>query len=102
MKKLKQPAITFALFALLLSACGGAVPVDTQAPPTQAPATEIAAATEAPVSGEPELCSAEATNTGSDTELIIGTGGTGGVFYPLGEGLANILTANTPGVTFTF
>ncbi len=101
MKNLKQIAVTFALFALLLSACGGAVPVDTLPPPTAAPATE-AAATEAPASSDPELCSPEAMNSGSDTELIIGTGGTGGVFYPLGEGLANILTANTPGVTFTF
>jgi TRAP transporter TAXI family solute receptor len=97
----KQIAVTFALFALLLSACGGAVPVDTLPPPTESPATEVAA-TEAPVSGEPELCSPEAAHTGSDTELIIGTGGTGGVFYPLGEGLANILTANMSGVTVTF
>jgi TRAP transporter TAXI family solute receptor len=103
---MKKLAVTFALFALLLSACGGAVPVDTLPPPTEAPATEVVAtevpATEAPVSGSPELCSPEAMNSGSDTELIIGTGGTGGVFYPLGEGLANILTANTSGVTFTF
>jgi len=99
--KRKQPVVTFALLALLLSACGGTVPVDTMPPPTEAPTIEVAA-TDAPVSGEPELCSPEAAHEGSDTELIIGTGGTGGVFYPLGEGLASILTANTPGVTVTF
>lgn len=31
------------------------------------------------------------------TNLSIGTGGTGGVYYPLGGGMANILTKNVPG-----
>ena len=30
--------------------------------------------------------------------LSIATGGTGGVYYPLGGGLANILTKQTPGL----
>lgn len=33
----------------------------------------------------------------SKTNLSIGTGGTGGVYYPLGGGMANILTKNVPG-----
>jgi len=33
--------------------------------------------------------------------LSIVTGGTGGVYYPLGGGLANILTKNTPGLSAT-
>jgi TRAP transporter TAXI family solute receptor len=33
--------------------------------------------------------------------FAIGTGGTGGVFYPLGGGLANILSKNLPGVQAT-
>ncbi len=35
------------------------------------------------------------------TRLSIATGGTGGVYYPLGGGLANILTKNLPGVEAT-
>ena len=34
---------------------------------------------------------------GKTTNLSIGTGGTGGVYYPLGGGMANILTKNVPG-----
>lgn len=34
-------------------------------------------------------------------QWVIGTGGTGGVYYPLGGGLANILTKTLPGVTAT-
>src|SRR3954463_3538507 len=33
--------------------------------------------------------------------LAIGTGGTGGVYYPLGGGLANILSKTIPGVQAT-
>jgi len=33
--------------------------------------------------------------------LSIGTGGTGGVYYPLGGGLANILSKNVPGMQVT-
>jgi uncharacterized protein len=33
--------------------------------------------------------------------LSIGTGGTGGVYYPLGGGLANILSKNVPGLQVT-
>ena len=33
--------------------------------------------------------------------IAIGTGGTGGVYYPMGGGLANILSKNIPGVQAT-
>src|SRR5437667_12376783 len=33
--------------------------------------------------------------------LAIGTGGTGGVYYPLGGGMANILSKNLPGYQAT-
>lgn len=33
--------------------------------------------------------------------IAIGTGGTGGVYYPLGGGLANVLSRNLPGVQAT-
>jgi uncharacterized protein len=35
------------------------------------------------------------------TRISIGTGGTGGVYYPLGGGLADILSKNVPGVEAT-
>lgn len=35
------------------------------------------------------------------TKLSIGTGGTGGVYYPLGGGIANVLTKNVPGLQAT-
>jgi uncharacterized protein len=34
-------------------------------------------------------------------ELSIATGGTGGVYYPLGGGMANVLSKNVPGLTAT-
>ena len=34
-------------------------------------------------------------------ELSIATGGTGGVYYPLGGGMANVLTKNVPGMAAT-
>jgi uncharacterized protein len=34
-------------------------------------------------------------------ELSIATGGTGGVYYPLGGGMANVLTKNVPGLAAT-
>src|SRR3954467_10137456 len=33
--------------------------------------------------------------------IAIGTGGTGGVYYPLGGGLANLLSTNLPGYQAT-
>src|SRR3990172_5644804 len=33
--------------------------------------------------------------------MSIGTGGTGGVYYPLGGGLANVLSKNIPGLQAT-
>jgi TRAP transporter TAXI family solute receptor len=34
-------------------------------------------------------------------QLSIGTGGTGGVYYPLGGGIANLLSKNVPGMSAT-
>ena len=39
--------------------------------------------------------------TAQQNTLSIATGGTGGVYYPLGGGLANILTKQTPGLSAT-
>ena len=35
------------------------------------------------------------------TTIAIATGGTGGVYYPLGGGMANVLTKNVPGLQAT-
>lgn len=65
------------IFAVLVSACAApaapAAPPGAAAEPTQAPA-------EAPAA------------SGDKTRLVIVTGGTGGVYYPYGGGLARILT----------
>src|SRR5215470_3401447 len=37
----------------------------------------------------------------TQTRLSIATGGTGGVYYPLGGGLANVLTSSLKGVEAT-
>jgi uncharacterized protein len=34
-------------------------------------------------------------------QLSIGTGGTGGVYYPLGGGIANVLSKTVPGLSAT-
>src|SRR5687768_11627567 len=100
MKKIQWFVVVFVFFTLLLSACGGAATA-TQPAATEVPATE-AVSTEVPVTNEQELCAPETAGTENTAELVIGTGGTGGVFYPFGEGLANLLSANMPGVTATF
>src|SRR5258706_2622428 len=82
MKKAKVFLFVLSLFALLLSACG-------------APATGAPASTET-------TCPSEGRSATSASELVIGTGGKGGVFYPYGEGLAKILSANMTGVAATF
>lgn len=38
---------------------------------------------------------------GAQTRISITTGGTGGVYYPLGGGMANILSKHVPGLTAT-
>ena len=95
MKKIQWIVVLFTVLTLVLAACGGG------ATPTQVPATQ-AAATKAPMANDQGLCTPEAMSEENATTLVIGTGGKGGVFYPFGEGLANILSANMPGVTTTF
>ncbi len=82
MRTTKVFLLVLTTFALLLSACG--------TPATGAP------------TGTQSLCPSEGRSTASAPELVIGTGGKGGVFYPYGEGLANLLTANMENVKATF
>jgi hypothetical protein len=78
------------LAALLLAACG--TPATTT--PTTAPAADATTA--------PEATTAPAADAGGEKlRLIIGTGGTGGVFFPYGGGLARILTEKMPNTEAT-
>jgi TRAP transporter TAXI family solute receptor len=48
------------------------------------------------------LCAfALAVPAGAQTRISITTGGTGGVYYPMGGGMANILSKHVPGLTAT-
>ena len=82
----------WSIMALVLAACGQTMPAaPTAAPaaPTAAPAAPTAAPAPTPVP------------TGGKVRLIIGTGGTGGVFFPYGGGLARILTEKMPNTDAT-
>ena len=47
------------------------------------------------------LAAASTAATAQQNRISITTGGTGGVYYPLGGGMANILTKSVPGMTAT-
>ncbi len=89
-------ALVCVLLMLVLSACGGT----TQAPtaPTQAPA---AGATTDPTQAPAAGATAAPATSGEKLRLIIGTGGTGGVFFPYGGGIARILTEKMPNTEAT-
>jgi TRAP-type uncharacterized transport system substrate-binding protein len=84
--------ILWSIMALVLAACGQTTPAaSTAAPaaPTAAPGAPTAAPAPTPAP------------TGEKLRLIIGTGGTGGVFFPYGGGLARILTEKMPNTEAT-
>lgn len=85
--KSKSLLLVSTVLALILAAC---VTPATQIPANEAHAEEL------------QLCAPESTSTENASALVVGTGGKGGVFYPYGEGLTNILTANMDGVATTF
>lgn len=85
MKKRNIILFVLTILSLLFVACGA--PVATQAPATEVVATQV------PV-GELQLCAPESMGAEYTDSVIIGTGGVGGVFYPYGEGLAEILSAS--------
>jgi TRAP transporter TAXI family solute receptor len=76
---------------ILLAACDGA-PRATPKPIVGSPADPRGACT-------PENASKEMP--GGKLRLVIATGGTGGVFYPFGGGLARVLTAKAKDVEMT-
>lgn len=84
------------LALVVLAACAPApTPAPTAAPPTAAPkATQPPAATAAPTAVPPTA----APTARPKTRLSIATGGTAGVYYPYGGGLAAMITKNIPNV----
>lgn len=106
----KLRILLMAVVVALISACGAAPsaapPAATDAPaaaaPTAAPAAESTAAPAAPAgaaSADQGACTAEAASGAvpeGKLRMVIGTGGTGGVFFPYGGGLARILTEKMP------
>lgn len=97
----------------LFSACGAApaasptpaaptdVPATAAPEPTAAPADAATAAPAAPAAGATDQgpCTAEAASAPlpeGKLRMVIGTGGTGGVFFPYGGGLARVLTEQLP------
>lgn len=51
--------------------------------------------------GQQEASTAQSGDTGGTTRLSIATGGTGGVYFPLGGGLADLITENLDGYSAT-
>ena len=75
-----------ALSTLVLAACGGAA--------APAPAATAAPAQAAAKPAAAKACTPEAAGKGMPTgklRLVVATGGTGGVFYPYGGGIARVL-----------
>lgn len=118
-----------ALLSLVLAACGSPAGDTTSAPSTAAstaasaaastpaastetePSTAAsAAASSAPSAAastaagatDPGPCTPEAASTETaEPILVVGTGNTGGVFFPYGGGIARVLTAALPGAQVT-
>jgi uncharacterized protein len=101
------------ILVLMLAACGASQPVApsgaaTSAPAAAATSAPAAAATSAPAAASESgmasnPCTAEAAGKERPDPPIleIGTGNTGGVFFPYGGGIARVLTAKLPGAQVT-
>lgn len=111
------PSVTL---LLALASCATPTPtqpaVPTEAPPAQAqaptvaPTEPVAAPTEVPAPTTPALAGVQPPCTPENAtdpypsgkiRLVIGTGGTGGVFYPYGGGIARILSEKMPNTEAT-
>ncbi len=92
--------LNFLVVFVLLAACAAPATAPTAevaeapAPATEAPAAETAADTAADVAYTEPCTPEKATGElpSGKLRLVIGTGGTGGVFFPYGGGLARIFT----------
>jgi TRAP transporter TAXI family solute receptor len=107
MEKFKRIFVDLFLLSVLVvvtAACAPApTPAPTLAPPTAAPPTAAPAQpttappTAAPPTPVPPTVAPTAT-TRPKTRLSIVTGGTGGVYYPYGGGLASLISKNVTNV----
>ena len=88
---------TFAVCLLVVLLALAACAAPPTAVPTQAPATK-APTVAAPPTAAPAATSAAAGPTRARTRLSIVTGGTGGVYYPYGGGLASLISKNVSNV----
>lgn len=98
------------LVLALLTACGTPSGTPSGASPAASPASAASPAgtaspaTTAASGDNQQPCTPEAASTempSGTRRLVIGTGGTGGVFYPYGGGLARILTEHMPNTEVT-
>lgn len=78
---------------LILAACQSADTGASGSVPASAPATSESAA--------PAPSESAGGDTSQGGQLTIATGGTGGVYYPLGGGLADLISENLEGYTAT-
>lgn len=101
------------ILLLALASCATPTPTQPAVPaeaPTVAPAEPVAAPTEVPAPTTPALAGVQPPCTPENAtdpypsgkiRLVIGTGGTGGVFYPYGGGIARILSEKMPNTEAT-
>ncbi len=93
MKNLKLFLFIIALIAIVAACAPAPTPVPTAAPPTVAPTAAPKAATAVPTVA-PTAVPPTAVPTRAKARLSIATGGTGGVYYPYGGGLASLISKN--------
>ena len=92
-------SVVTAVLTILLAGCS---PVDGPGATDDAAATTGAVDTTAPAdTTAPGDTAGTTAASGDSQELVIATGGTGGVYFPLGGGLAEIITDNVPGYSAT-
>jgi uncharacterized protein len=90
----RYPLLTLLLVILLAAAC--AAPVAPTSPGGAAPAAQPA---EAPAATPAQAEAPAQAAPGTQQALSIATGGTGGVYYPVGGGYAQIIEQYVPGYT---
>lgn len=104
-----RAVVGYLLLAMALAACGGAATpaaVPTAAPLAASAAPPVAGAATAAPAAQPGAGACQPGAASTDTpsgkiRLVVGTGGTGGVFYPYGGGIAKVLSAKLPNAEAT-
>ena len=106
---LRTIVFVIALVALLAACAPAPTPAPTAAPPTKAPAVEptkapVATAAPAQPTAVPPTAAPKPTEAPKPAEKMafsLVTGGTGGVWYPLGGAISGVVGKNVPGVSIT-